>query len=84
MSSTVQQKLRRPSLQIVEEVAGEKGVATTELSPLSEAIDAEALDTVLQSETGGDEGIRRIQFQYEGYTVAADSDGNIAVVEDDH
>ena len=71
-------------MQVIEEVADVKGVATTELSPLYEAIDSEALDTLLQSGTDGDEGVRRIQFQYEGYTIAADNDGNIAVAEDDH
>lgn len=71
-------------MQIIEEVADEKGLATTELSPLYETIDVEALDALLQLDTDGDQGIRHIEFQYEGYTVVADSDGKIAVAEDDH
>ncbi|SEP70508.1 HalOD1 output domain-containing protein [Natrinema salaciae] len=82
MTSTDQKNQPLPSTQIVEEVAGMKEVATTELSPLYETIDAEALDTLLQSVTGREVGAFRIQFQYEGYTVAVDSGGGINVNED--
>lgn len=80
MSSIVQQS--SPSIQVVEKVADEKGVATTELPPLYRTIDPEALDALLESGVDRDEGIRRIQFQYEGYTVVASNDGDIAVAED--
>lgn len=83
MTSTVHQKQPNPSIQLVKEVADVKGVATTELSPLYETIDSEALDTLLQSDAGSDGGVCRIQFQYEGHTVTVDSDGDIIVAEDD-
>jgi len=82
MTSTDQHNQPHPSIQVVEEVAEVKAVATTELSPLYDTIDSDALDTLLQSDTDRDEGICRIQFQYEGYTVAIDRDRGIQVTED--
>lgn len=84
MSSIIEEKTFQPSLKIVKQVADAKGVAPTELSPLYETIDSGALDTLLESEMEAGEGTRHIRFQYEGYTVVADSDGQIDLATDDH
>lgn len=83
MISSSQMNPLLPSIEIVERVADAKGVAAEELTSIYEAIDADALDTLIQSETDGGAGISHLQFQYEGYTIVAAADGQIELTAHD-
>lgn len=63
-----------PATAVVEAVADREGVAPTDLPPLAEAVDPEALDAVVG------EG-RRLAFEYVGYNVTAHPDGSVSVGE---
>lgn len=65
-------------LEIAETVAAREGVDITELeSPLHEAIDTEALESMF-STPGVDASVA---FEYCGYTVRVDGDGDVRVSE---
>ncbi|WP_440769167.1 HalOD1 output domain-containing protein [Natronorubrum sp. DTA28] len=65
-------------LEIAETVAARKGVDITELeSPLHEAIDTEALESLFAT-PGVDASVA---FEYCGYTVRVDGDGDVRVSE---
>ena len=65
-------------LEIADAVATRKGVDITELeSPLHEAIDTEALESLF-STPGVDASVT---FEYCGYTVRVDGDGEVCVSE---
>ncbi|MFB6142839.1 MAG: HalOD1 output domain-containing protein [Halorientalis sp.] len=63
-------ELPPPSYQVVERVAREEGVSTTDLSrPLFEVVDAEALDTLYDGGPVADARPIRVSFEYLGYDV---------------
>lgn len=62
------------SLTIVERVAAERGVTPSELAPLQEAVDVDALDALV---AGGFQG--SCEFTYAGCTVTVDGDGAVRV-----
>ncbi|WP_418285000.1 HalOD1 output domain-containing protein [Halorubrum sp. DTA46] len=68
---------RSPTVCVVEAVSEAIDTDLTELQPLYDAIDPDALDQLIGPPhrfTGG-----RIRFRYEGCTVTVDADGWIAV-----
>lgn len=61
-------------IRIVQTVASEAEVSPTELEPLYETIDPDALSRFFESGTEG-----RVAFAYEGYRVSVSGDGSIDV-----
>jgi hypothetical protein len=62
------------SLMVIESVADAERVDPAELStPLTDAIDPDALDALFRSETG------RLAFEYSGYEIIAKADGTVDV-----
>lgn len=66
-----------PTVDIVEEVAAVRGVPTDELEPLYTAIDPDALERLFSGAFRNG----RVEFEYEGCTVVAESGGHVAIVE---
>lgn len=71
-----------PAVAIVEAVAATTGREPTNLPPLYEYVDGEALDTLLQSGSGSRPGDIEVTFRYEGVQVSVRSDGSIVIVPD--
>ena len=64
---------------IVERVAERKGVDVVDLHPpLYEAIDADALETLLESSSDGSNQIS-VTFSYNGYTIRVDDSETIRI-----
>ena len=63
-----------PSQAVVERVAGCEGVDHTELVPLFDAIDPDALDRLVER-SQGKTSVPRITFIYHGYEVTVTGDG---------
>jgi hypothetical protein len=61
-------------------VADKEGISVTELSPLAESVDADALNRLFSSSSGP----VSICFQYEGYTVRVDEHENITLIDKEH
>lgn len=77
---------REPSRNVVETVAVATDTETTDLRPLYEVVDPEALDGLFATNQGGRDRAtnRRVTFGYEGCTVAVHGDGRTVVsVSDD-
>lgn len=70
---------KRPSIAVVEAVSATTGREPTELSPLYEYLDGEALDTLLQSGSAHRNGVAEVSFFYEGVGVSVGSDGHIDI-----
>lgn len=66
-----------PSAQVVEAIAGTAGVPSTELSPLYDAIDPDALDSLVGSAEDGTE----IGFAYGEYDVTVTVTGGEPTIE---
>lgn len=64
------------STAVVERVAAREGVDQTELVPLFDAIDPDALDTLVESSWHTD-AATRITFTYSGYDVTVTGQGEI-------
>lgn len=65
------------SLAIVEAVAAREGVHPTDLEPmLQDAVDPDALETVLSAGAGAPV---TVAFEYAGYDVVVGSDGSLVV-----
>lgn len=81
MSLTEPLQQAPPSQSVVRIVAERKGVAPEELSvPLFDAVDPEALDTIVRSTRAGrNRSPVRITFSYYGYDVEVSSDGSVTV-----
>jgi len=78
-SGTCREGRPRPSTAVVERVADLEGVDSFRLEPpLNDVIDPDALDALFagRSPTAG-----YVSFEYCGYTVAVQDDGNVAVVD---
>jgi hypothetical protein len=72
----------QPSTAVVEAVAATTGQEPTDLPPLYDCVDGEALDTLLQSGSASRSGPIDVRFRYEGVMVTARSDGHIAIDHD--
>ena len=66
---------------IVREVADREGVDFTDLPPLYDRVDPEALETLAGSLGQDNEG--EIEFTYCGYDVLIDGDGHVIVTDAD-
>lgn len=65
-----------PSMAIIEEVAAIDGTDPTELPPLYEVIDPEALDALVESAS---ESEFEVEFPYSGHEVTVTGDGEIHI-----
>ena len=77
-ATTVQhnwRKSNRPSIAIVEAVSAATGQEPTDLPPLQETVDADALDTLLDGQSSS----VAVSFQYADTVVSVDADGSIEV-----
>lgn len=74
MESRAQVQSLSPSEQVVETVAAHAGTRPMDLPPLFDAIDPDALDTVV-------EGMAEVNltFEYAGFSVRIDSGGRVEV-----
>lgn len=73
--------VRPPSHAVVKRVAEEEGVDPEELvPPLSEKIDAEALDRLLEGNTV--DGTVELRFEWLGYQIRVDDDGCVEVTDE--
>lgn len=70
-----------PSQAIVERVAALEEIDHTELDPLYEAIDPDALDTLVET-TGRSDSPLQVEFTYHGYEVTVTGDEVVHVDED--
>lgn len=68
---------RSPTTAVVEAVAAREGVAETELPPLADAVDPDALDAVVHE----DDDRGRLSFEYHGYAVTVHADGSVTLGE---
>lgn len=62
---------------IIEKVADSKGVDPKTLTPIYEAIDPDALSTLLTTPRYAASRSLSVQFTYEGYEVTAHDDGRV-------
>lgn len=69
------QESDRPSVMVVEAVAAATDRKTTDLSPLQETIDTDALDTLLDGQTSS----VAVSFRYADTGVTVTGDGSIEV-----
>lgn len=65
----------RTSCVLIEAIASLRGVEHTELAPLYETIDPEALDSLCSG--SNNENSIQISFRYEGYDVTVDGTGRV-------
>lgn len=82
-STTVRHTWRpsdHPSMTIVEVVAAATDRETTDLPPLQETIDADALDTLLESQSSS----VAVSFRYADTGVSVNGEGSIEVRVDGH
>lgn len=69
-----------PSVAIIEAVATRADVDETELPPLHESVDPDALDALVGHWTNGaPRSDGHIRFQYYGYTVVLHADGQLVI-----
>jgi hypothetical protein len=66
-----------PSLTVIREIAEEKDIDPENIEPpLSTVIDTDALDRLF---TGSEHTDGRVTFEYSGYSVTVDSDGDVEI-----
>jgi len=68
-----------PSGAVIEAVAEEIGVDPTELPPIAEEVDAEALDAIFDSTPIGSARRGTTRFQYNGYEITVIRDDEISI-----
>jgi hypothetical protein len=71
-----------PSQAVIERVAAGEGVDQTNIAPLYEAIDPDALDRLVEA-SQGDDGALTIQFTYQGYDVTVTGGGVVHLARDE-
>jgi len=64
---------------VVSAVAARDGVDETELPPLYDAVDPEALDVLLASTRGDGPGRASVEFEYADYSVVVFDDRTVSV-----
>ena len=66
-----------PSLTVIREIAAEKDIDPENIEPpLSTVIDTDALDRLFR---GSERTDGRVIFEYSGYSVTVDSDGDVEI-----
>lgn len=66
---------------VVEAVADAEGVEPTDLRPLYDVLDPDALDSLFQPRVPGGRSTRgQITFQYHGYEVHIDEEGQVTLL----
>ncbi|WP_415380458.1 HalOD1 output domain-containing protein [Halosimplex sp. TS25] len=60
---------------VIEAVAAAEGVRPTELAPLYDVVDPDALETVF----AGKSSLGKVVFNYNSYEVTVDADGHVAI-----
>lgn len=63
-----------PSHAVVERVAAREGVEPTELTPLYDVVDPDAVDTLVERTVGSGSSLK-IQFKYHGHDVTVTGEG---------
>ena len=76
MSTVASTQRLAPSLAVVQRVANREGVDPTELSPLHDSIDPDALDSLVDGSLG-DAADFELEFTYCGYTITVTGEGVI-------
>lgn len=70
----------RPSTAVIESVAAAADRAPTELEPLYNYVDPDALDALVRAgSTQATEGVTTLVFRFDGYDVTVYSDGEVVV-----
>lgn len=65
---------------VVHAVADAEGADPLDLTPLYDAVDPDALDSLFASLTGeGAASIDEVSFEYEGYDVTVTADGSVSL-----
>lgn len=64
---------------VVETVASVTGQSPTEMEPLSEVVDTDALDQLFTSRRSTPRHLGCVQFQYQGYLVEVSATGSVRV-----
>lgn len=73
---------KSPSHAVIEAVAEAAGLDQTELQPLYNVCDPEALDSLFQETERRTVPVTgKIRFQYHGYTVCVSADGQVQVLD---
>lgn len=69
-----------PSARVIEAVARSEGIASTDLPPLSDVVNPDALDRLVAGSAGGPrDGAIVVRLEYAGYVVTARSDGEVGL-----
>lgn len=72
---TLETDSRRPSQAVIDAVAAVEGTPPTELPPLYDVVDPEALDNVF----AGKASLGKVVFNYNSYEVSVEADGYVAL-----
>jgi hypothetical protein len=72
------------STAVIRAVAAHDGVDETELPPLYDAVDPDALDALLASTRADGPGQASVTFEYAGHTVVVSGDGTVSLEQDCH
>ncbi|MXV63535.1 hypothetical protein GS429_16025 [Natronorubrum sp. JWXQ-INN-674] len=70
------------SIAVVTAIATQRGVSETELPPLYEFIDPDALDALFESTRAGGPRHGRLEFTYDGHEVAVECGDNLEITVD--
>lgn len=73
-----------PSVAIVEAIATAEGVTPTDLAPLYETVDADAIDRLFADRNAGEDPSLVLQFDLGPWTVVVSDDGTVRVCDPDH
>ncbi|NIB99837.1 HalOD1 output domain-containing protein [Halobacterium sp. R2-5] len=77
---TVETDTRTMSQAVIETVAAIDNTPPTELPPLYDAVDSDALDNLF----AGKASLGKVVFNYNSYEVSVDADGYVAVKDHTH
>jgi len=77
-STAVIDEAEFPASAVVEAVAERRGVDSTDLPPIYDAIGPDILEVLHEADPGSDQ---RVTFKYAGYTITVDADGSIVLDE---
>lgn len=73
-----------PSMPVVTAVASLKDVEPTELAPLSNAVDTDALNSLFATTGASERQSGYVQFDYEGCSVRVSADGTVTADVTEH
>lgn len=73
---------RSPSKKVVTELAEAKGIDTTEIEPLFNTLDPDALNMLFENGAGRPSRCQgKVEFTHEGHTVTVRADGSVSISE---